>query len=50
VPLNLYLVQQGIVSVGDINTVVADAPGLRLSGGAGGIAHVLEHLGSSLET
>jgi carnitine 3-dehydrogenase len=55
-----YLVQQGIVSVGDIDTVVADGLGLRwallgpfvnlhLSGGAGGISHVLEHLGPSLE-
>jgi carnitine 3-dehydrogenase len=56
-----YLVQQGIVSVGDVDRVVADGPGLRwallgpflnlhLSGGAGGITHVLEHLGPSLET
>jgi carnitine 3-dehydrogenase len=55
-----YLVQQGIVSVGDVDTVVAEGPGLRwallgpflnlhLSGGAGGITHVLEHLGPSLE-
>ena len=56
-----YLVQQGIVSVGDVDTIVADGPGLRwallgpflnlhLSGGAGGIAQVLEHLGPSMET
>jgi carnitine 3-dehydrogenase len=55
-----YLVQQGIVSVRDVDTVVADGVGLRwailgpflnlhLSGGAGGITHVLEHLGPSLE-
>jgi 3-hydroxyacyl-CoA dehydrogenase len=51
---------RSIVSVGDIDTVVADGLGLRwallgpfvnlhLSGGAGGISHVLEHLGPSLE-
>ena len=56
-----YLVQQGIVSVGDVDTIVADSLGLRwallgpflnlhLSGGAGGITHVLEHLGPALET
>jgi 3-hydroxyacyl-CoA dehydrogenase len=56
-----YLVQQGIVSVGDVDTIVADSLGLRwallgpflnlhLSGGAGGITHVLEHLGPPLET
>jgi carnitine 3-dehydrogenase len=56
-----YLVQQDVLSVGDIDTVVAEGPGLRwailgpflnlhLSGGAGGITHVLEHLGPSLET
>ena len=56
-----YLVQQGIVSVADVDAVVADGPGLRwallgpflnlhLSGGAGGIRHVLEHLGPPLES
>jgi carnitine 3-dehydrogenase len=56
-----YLVQQGVVSVADVDAVVADGPGLRwallgpflnlhLSGGAGGITHVLEHLGPPLET
>ena len=55
------LVQQGIVSVRDVDRLVADGPGLRwallgpflnlhLSGGPGGITHVLEHLGPSLET
>jgi carnitine 3-dehydrogenase len=48
-----YLVQRGIVSVEDVDTAIAHGPGLRwallgpflnmhLSGGAGGIAHVLE--------
>ena len=48
-----YLVQRGIASVEDVDTAIAHGPGLRwallgpflnrhLSGGAGGIAHVLE--------
>jgi 3-hydroxyacyl-CoA dehydrogenase len=56
-----YLVQQGIASVEDVDTAIAYGPGLRwallgpflnlhLSGGAGGIAHVLEHLGPPLES
>jgi carnitine 3-dehydrogenase len=56
-----YLVEQGIASVEDIDTAIAHGPGLRwallgpflnlhLSGGAGGIAHVLEHLGPPLES
>jgi carnitine 3-dehydrogenase len=56
-----YLLQQGIVSVGDVDTIVADGLGLRwaligpflnlhLSGGAGGLRHVLEHLGPPLES
>src|SRR5260370_9614473 len=55
-----YLVEQGIASVEDVDTAIAHGPGLRwallgpflnlhLSGGAGGIAHVLEHLGTPLE-
>lgn len=51
-----HLVDQGIVSVADIDTAIADGPGLRwsllgpfatqhLSGGPGGLGHVLEHLG-----
>ena len=51
-----HLVDQGIVSVSDIDTAIADGPGLRwsllgpfatqhLSGGPGGLGHVLEHLG-----
>jgi carnitine 3-dehydrogenase len=55
------LVEQGIASVEDVDTAIAHGPGLRwallgpflnlhLSGGAGGIAHVLEHLGPPLES
>jgi carnitine 3-dehydrogenase len=56
-----YLVEQGIASVEDVDTAVAHGPGLRcallgpflnmhLSGGARGIAHVLEHLGPPMES
>jgi carnitine 3-dehydrogenase len=56
-----YLVEQGIASVEDVDTAIAYGPGLRwallgpflnmhLSGGAGGIAHVLEHLGPPIES
>jgi 3-hydroxyacyl-CoA dehydrogenase len=56
-----YLVQQGIASVEDVDMAIAHGPGLRwallgpflnmhLSGGAGGIAHVLEHLGPPVES
>jgi 3-hydroxyacyl-CoA dehydrogenase len=56
-----YLVEQGIASVEDVDTAIAHGPGLRwallgpflnlhLSGGAGGIAHVLEHLGPPVES
>lgn len=51
-----YLVEQGVVSVSDLDQAVANGPGLRwallgplatqhLSGGDGGLRHVLEHLG-----
>jgi carnitine 3-dehydrogenase len=51
-----WLVEQGIVSVADVDRAISTGPGLRwallgpfatqhVSGGAGGIAHVLEHLG-----
>ena len=51
-----WLVEQGIVSVADVDQAISSGPGLRwallgpfatqhLSGGAAGIAHVLEHLG-----
>ena len=54
------LVERGIVSVADIDTAIANGPGLRwailgvflnkhLSGGPGGIAHELEHLGPPTE-
>lgn len=50
------LVDRGIVSVTDIDTAISNGPGLRwaiigplaaqhLSGGAGGMRHLLEHLG-----
>src|SRR5271154_5118458 len=56
-----YLVKQGIASVEDVDTAIAQGPGLRwallgpflnlhLSGGAGGVAHVLEHLGPPMES
>lgn len=55
-----FLVQQGAISVGDLDAAVADGPGLRwallgplatqhLAGGPGGLAHVLEHLGPPME-
>jgi carnitine 3-dehydrogenase len=51
-----WLVEQGVVSVADIDVAISSGPGLRwallgpfatqhFSGGPGGIAHVLEHLG-----
>ena len=51
-----WLVEQGIVSVADVDRAISSGPGLRwallgpfatqhLSGGEAGIAHVLEHLG-----
>ncbi|MET0887092.1 MAG: 3-hydroxyacyl-CoA dehydrogenase NAD-binding domain-containing protein [Mycetocola sp.] len=50
------LVEQGVVSVTDIDTVISQGPGLRwallgpflnlhASGGDGGITHMLEHIG-----
>ncbi|MDM0075390.1 3-hydroxyacyl-CoA dehydrogenase NAD-binding domain-containing protein [Variovorax sp. J2P1-59] len=55
-----HLVDQGVASVADIDTAIAHGPGLRwavmgpfmnlhLSGGAGGIAHLLDHLGGPIE-
>ncbi|PJI96172.1 3-hydroxyacyl-CoA dehydrogenase [Acidovorax sp. 69] len=55
-----HLVNEGVASVTDIDTAIAQGPGLRwalmgpfmnlhLSGGDGGIAHVLAHLGSPIE-
>ncbi|MEU7816176.1 3-hydroxyacyl-CoA dehydrogenase NAD-binding domain-containing protein [Pseudonocardia sp. NPDC049154] len=54
------LVERGVASVADIDTAISHGPGLRwavlgpfanqhLSGGPGGIAHVLEHLGPPTE-
>jgi 3-hydroxyacyl-CoA dehydrogenase len=56
-----YLVDKGVASVADIDTAIAHGPGLRwallgpfmnlhLSGGAGGIGHVIDHLGPPLES
>jgi len=50
------LVERGVATVADVDTAISQGPGLRwavlgpflnqhLSGGAGGIAHILEHLG-----
>jgi carnitine 3-dehydrogenase len=55
-----HLVDQGVVSVTDIDAAIAYGPGLRwalmgpflalhLSGGDGGIEHVLDHLGGPIE-
>ncbi|NYT65875.1 3-hydroxyacyl-CoA dehydrogenase [Alcaligenaceae bacterium] len=55
-----YLVEQGVISVADLDVAISEGPGLRwallgpflnlhLSGGEGGIAHVLEHLGPPIE-
>jgi carnitine 3-dehydrogenase len=54
------LVERGVASVADIDTAISQGPGLRwavlgpflnqdLSGGPGGIAHILEHLGPPTE-
>ena len=54
------LVAAGVVSVKDIDTAIANGPGLRwallgpfatqhLSGGPGGLGHVLEHLGPAMD-
>lgn len=54
----LYILEQGIADVEDIDAALANGPGLRwavmgpfmtyhMGGGAGGIAHYLEHLGPS---
>src|SRR4029077_5702652 len=51
----LYLVQQGVLSVGDADIAISYGPGLRwgvmgpslqwhLGGGAGGIRHFMDHL------
>lgn len=54
------LVHAGVATVEDIDTAIANGPGLRwallgpfatqsLSGGPGGMGHVLEHLGPSMD-
>ncbi|MEU6142005.1 3-hydroxyacyl-CoA dehydrogenase NAD-binding domain-containing protein [Streptomyces sp. NPDC047081] len=54
------LVERGVVSVADVDAAISQGPGLRwallgplvnqhLSGGAGGMAHTLEHLGPPAE-
>jgi carnitine 3-dehydrogenase len=56
----VYLVEQGIASVADIDAAISEGPGLRwsimgphmtyhLGGGEGGISHYLDHLGPSQE-
>ena len=55
-----HLVNEGVASVADIDAAIANGPGLRwalmgpfmnlhLSGGEGGIAHLLDHLGGPIE-
>ena len=55
-----HLVREGIASVADVDAAIANGPGLRwallgpflnlhLSGGAGGMAHNLQHLGPATE-
>ncbi len=56
-----WLVEQGIATVADIDTAISYGPGLRwgllgpflnleIAGGAGGLVHVLEHLGPPMES
>lgn len=56
-----HLVDQGVASVQDIDIAIAHGPGLRwallgpflnlhLSGGTGGIEHLLDHLGDPIES
>ena len=55
------LVERGVASAADVDTAISHGPGLRwallgplvnqhLSGGAGGLRHVLEHLGPATQT
>ncbi|MEC4722084.1 3-hydroxyacyl-CoA dehydrogenase NAD-binding domain-containing protein [Noviherbaspirillum sp. CPCC 100848] len=55
-----HLVEQGVATVSDIDTAIAYGPGLRwalmgpfvnlhLSGGEGGMRHLLDHLGPPIE-
>jgi 3-hydroxyacyl-CoA dehydrogenase len=56
-----HLVEQGVATVADIDTAIAYGPGLRwalmgpflnlqLSGGEGGMRHLLDHLGGPIES
>ncbi|MGO0790604.1 3-hydroxyacyl-CoA dehydrogenase NAD-binding domain-containing protein [Herbaspirillum seropedicae] len=56
-----HLVEQGVASTEDIDTAIAYGPGLRwalmgpylnlhMSGGEGGIQHLLDHLGAPIES
>lgn len=56
-----HLVDQGVASVSDIDTAISYGPGLRwalmgpflalhLSGGEGGIEHLMDHLGGPIES
>lgn len=56
-----HLVEQGVATVEDVDTAIAEGPGLRwsvvgpflglhLSGGDGGIDHLLEHLGEPISS
>ena len=56
-----HLVEQGVATVADVDTAIAYGPGLRwalmgpfmnlhLSGGEGGIRHMLDHLGAPIES
>lgn len=56
-----HLVDEGVATVADIDAAIACGPGLRwallgpfmnlhLSGGLGGIAHLIEHLGPPIES
>jgi 3-hydroxyacyl-CoA dehydrogenase len=57
----LSLVDRGVATVADIDTAISHGPGLRwallgpflnleISGGSGGLTHVLEHLGPPMES
>ena len=56
-----WLVEQGIATVADIDTAISHGPGLRwgllgpflnleIAGGAGGLSHLLQHLGPPMES
>jgi 3-hydroxyacyl-CoA dehydrogenase len=57
----VHLVSEGVATVADVDAAIAHGPGLRwallgpflnlhLSGGAGGMRHMLEHLGPPTES